>query len=252
MHLHHEVTGQGPDLVLLHGWGLHGGIWSTVLARLADAYRVHVVDLPGHGRSPGGPWDLEVLAEELLDAMPAASTWLGWSLGGLVALAAASRSDRLAHLILVAATPRFVSAPDWPCGIAPEVLAEFATALERDYGSTITRFLSLQAGDGPEQRSILRRLRAEATRYGEPDRAALRSGLAALRHTDLRDALAHVGCPATVIQGGHDRLVPSDAATRLARMLPRASAHVLASAGHAPFLSAPETFVRLCREARRD
>lgn len=184
--------------------------------------------------------------------MPAASTWLGWSLGGLVALAAAIRSDRIARLILVAATPRFVTAPDWPCGIAPEVLTEFATALERDYGSTITRFLSLQAGDGPEERSVLRRLRAEVARYGEPDRAALRSGLAVLRHTDLREALARVACPATVIHGGRDRLVPPGAATRLARMLPRASAHVLAAAGHAPFLTAPEAFVRLCREAHRD
>ncbi len=47
--LHVEVTGSGAPLVLLHGWGMHGGVWTDVAAQLAQDFRVHSVDLPGHG-----------------------------------------------------------------------------------------------------------------------------------------------------------------------------------------------------------
>ncbi|MGL5361217.1 MAG: alpha/beta fold hydrolase, partial [Shewanella sp.] len=49
--LYIETHGQGPDLVLLHGWGVNGGLFSGVLDALSE-YRVHVVDLPGFGLSP--------------------------------------------------------------------------------------------------------------------------------------------------------------------------------------------------------
>jgi hypothetical protein len=53
MSLHVDRSGTGPDLVLLHGWGLHSGAWTEVLPALAARARVHAIDLPGHGRSAG-------------------------------------------------------------------------------------------------------------------------------------------------------------------------------------------------------
>lgn len=49
--LYFESVGRGPDVVLVHGWGLHGGVWSRVAQALADEFTVHCVDLPGHGHS---------------------------------------------------------------------------------------------------------------------------------------------------------------------------------------------------------
>ncbi len=51
MSLHVESIGSGAPLVLLHGWGMHGGVWSDVAEKLATDFRVHSVDLPGYGRS---------------------------------------------------------------------------------------------------------------------------------------------------------------------------------------------------------
>ena len=51
MNLHVESSGRGESLVLLHGWGMHGGVWSDVAEKLAADFRVHSVDLPGYGRS---------------------------------------------------------------------------------------------------------------------------------------------------------------------------------------------------------
>jgi pimeloyl-[acyl-carrier protein] methyl ester esterase len=51
MSLHVEVTGSGAPLVMLHGWGMHGGVWSDTAKMLAADFQVHNVDLPGHGKS---------------------------------------------------------------------------------------------------------------------------------------------------------------------------------------------------------
>ena len=62
-----------------------GDPWLDALAQRA---RLHIVDLPGHGRSP---WhddltDLPRLAREVSAVVPAGAAVLGWSLGGMVAL----------------------------------------------------------------------------------------------------------------------------------------------------------------------
>ena len=51
--MHIEAHGSGPDLVLIHGWAMHGGVFAGLLERLGARFRVHVVDLPGHGLARG-------------------------------------------------------------------------------------------------------------------------------------------------------------------------------------------------------
>ncbi|MEO8742605.1 MAG: alpha/beta fold hydrolase, partial [Lysobacteraceae bacterium] len=46
-----EVRGNGPPLVLIHGWAMHSGLFGALLDRLAERRTLHLVDLPGHGRS---------------------------------------------------------------------------------------------------------------------------------------------------------------------------------------------------------
>ncbi len=49
MSLHVETTGSGDPLLLVHGWGMHGGVWGDVAQKLAADFQVHCVDLPGYG-----------------------------------------------------------------------------------------------------------------------------------------------------------------------------------------------------------
>ena len=51
MNLHVDSYGSGAPLLLIHGWGMHGGMWGGVAEQLAEHFRVLVVDLPGHGYS---------------------------------------------------------------------------------------------------------------------------------------------------------------------------------------------------------
>jgi pimeloyl-[acyl-carrier protein] methyl ester esterase len=238
-------TGRGPDLVLIHGWGLHGGIWDGLVPALARHCRVTVVDLPGHGHSDLDPQlgSVDGLAEQLLAVVPEGAMWLGWSLGGLVALAAAAGyRQQVAGLILVGATPRFVSADDWPNGMAPDVLAGFADRLDGDYEGTLRRFIGLHVGAGADSRETLRALRSQLFAHGRPSEAALSQGLRFLRETDLRARLGAIAQPVTLIQGSYDRLVPPSAAEWLAAHLRTARLHTISRAGHAPFLSHPDEF----------
>ena len=241
MKLHTETTGAGPDLVLIHGWGLHGGIWETLLPLLVQDFRVTVVDLPGHGHSDWqDPDGLPGFADAVLDSVPEQAAWLGWSLGGLVALQAAlSQPARIGALLLRASTPSFVRRSGWQSAMLPALLETFASELEADYERTLNRFLALQVYGSRQAGEVLRQLHAGMLQRGQPDPAALRAGLGMLHDTDLRAACKAIGCPALVLAGERDTLVTAAAARATAALLPRGRIHIVAGGGHAPFLSEP-------------
>jgi pimeloyl-[acyl-carrier protein] methyl ester esterase len=240
-HLFCEHRGQGPDVVLLHGWGLHGGVWQALAEDLSAAFRVHVLDLPGHGRSRDmslQPYALAALADAVAARVPRGAHWIGWSLGGQIALTAAQRhADAVGKLVLIGTTPRFARAPDWPDAITAATLDIFAAGLARDYRTTLLRFLSLQIGDAEHGRETLRHLRTELFRHGDPDADALHAGLNILKQSDLRDGLSAVTAPVLVLHGGRDTLAPPAAGRALAAGLAHARLEIIETAGHAPFLS---------------
>ena len=245
--LHVEIRGTGPDLVLLHGWALHGGMWGPWLDELGRRARLHLIDLPGHGRSawPAGASTLRDLARAVSPHVPNGAAVLGWSLGGMVALELArSRPGDLAALVLIATTPCFLARDDWPTGMNPDVLDGFAAGLAGDYRRTLTNFLALQTWGDENASQALRSLRANLDSHGEPDPQALTAGLGILRTADLRDALAAITVPTLVIAGEHDRITPVAAGRELASRLPSARFVEVPKAGHAPFLSHPETVRR--------
>ena len=243
---YYEQFGHGPELVLVHGWGSHGGVWSDIAHALATDYRVIVPDLPGHGRSRDylpTAYMPEELAEAVRRGLSGPAVWVGWSMGGLVALAAARCYPReVTRLVLVGATPKYVQSEDWPYAMSPTVLDQFARNLEQDYVGTLERFLTLQMAAG-EDRAVLRCLRDEMFRYGEPPTEALQAGLRLLKEEDVRSALTGVATPALVIHGERDRLAPAGAGRYLAEHLPRARLEIMPEAGHAPFLSHPAMFL---------
>lgn len=251
MKLAWECHGDGPPLVLLHGWGLHAGVWSELAAALAPHYRVCRVDLPGHGASPPVGSRLIDWAEAVASEAPEGAAWLGWSLGGLVAIAAAAAGG-VERLILVDSTPRFTTGPDWRAGVASQVLAGFADDLLRDPRGTVTRFVSLQAMGSERARDEARRLRAGLYERGDPDPGALRAGLAMLAESDLRGPLSGLTIPVRWIHGARDRLVPPAAAHAAADLVPDGRVALIDRAGHAPFISHPEPFAGELEQAIRD
>lgn len=244
--LYHHTVGTGPDLVLVHGWGMHSGIWQEVVASLQRRYRVTLLDLPGHGYSrtvTAGP-GLADLSAAVCAVTPPRAAWVGWSLGGLVAQhLALTAPERVTRLVLVSTTPCFMQRPDWPYGIAPLVLRRFAEELRQDYRAVLQRFIALETYGSARASAQLRQLKALLFQRGDPDQIALEQGLRILETADLRAEVSRIAHPTLLLMGQRDQLTPAAAGQVLRDWLPHAQSHCFAHAGHAPFLSHAVEFV---------
>ncbi|MET0755904.1 MAG: pimeloyl-ACP methyl ester esterase BioH [Pseudoxanthomonas sp.] len=232
-----ETVGEGTPLVLLHGWGLHGGVFAPLVDRLSNRFELHLVDLPGHGYSckDPTPLTLEATVAEILASTPPAA-WLAWSMGGLFALHAASVSAQVRALALIAVTPRFVRGPDWAHAVEISVFEQFSRDLQNDYRGTLERFLALDTIGSEHARAELRMLKEKLYARGEPSPQALQQGLALLEQSDLRASLPALSIPSLWISGHRDRLVSPGAMQAAAAMTPGSNYVDIAGGGHAPFL----------------
>ncbi|PVZ63554.1 pimeloyl-ACP methyl ester esterase BioH [Pelagibaculum spongiae] len=253
---HSKNTEHGPELVLLHGWGMHSGIWEPLLPQLSQHFRVTLIDLPGFGRSPQvKPYNLQMVTDAVLKVAPEKAIWLGWSLGGIIALNAALKSaDRVEKLVLAASTAKFIQDDDWRYAIKPDVLKQFHEMLSEDFEAVLIRFLSLQAMGSETMRKDIALLKDIVFRHGEPAPLALRGGLEILRDADLRYQLADLTQPVLQICGKKDGLVPVRAAPLIEDLINQSSSSghcqtkVIEKASHAPFLSHPEQFLAALTE----
>jgi pimeloyl-[acyl-carrier protein] methyl ester esterase len=254
MALYTQTSGSGPDLVLIHGWGLHSGIWNGLLPLLEVHFRVTCVDLPGHGRSTwNGTAALDDMVRAVLAVAPVRAIWAGWSLGGLVALRAALlQPASVSALVMIASTPCFTRKPGWQSAMLPELLDTFASELEQDYQRTLNRFLALQVRGSSHATEVLKSLRATLQSGGPPQLAGLRAGLDILRSTDLRAEASQLQCQALLLMGERDTLVPSAAGAATLQLLPHAQLAVIDAAGHAPFISAPDSVANTLQRFLQD
>lgn len=242
--------GSGAPLVLLHGWSMSSAVFSEVLPLLGSRHLALAPDLRGHGNSAPGPgYALDDFAADL-------ETWLlacghrqidllGWSLGGQVAIRLARRRRiEVRTLLLVATTPKFVAAGDWPHGLPAGQVRVMARDLARAYTKTQGDFFQLQFAGEAMPRQRLRQIVSFAVRGGNlpPVEVAL-AALETLKGGDLRPELADLASPVLVQQGGLDRITLPGAAVALAAASPRGRLALLPERGHAPFLSAPQESV---------
>jgi len=260
MALFKNILGEGTDIVLLHGWGMHSGIWQSLPQQLAQQmtqqHRITTIDLPGHGNSSATikTDTLEKLAETIAPHLPTQAIIIGWSLGGMAAMQLALMlPEKISRLILITSSARFTQTNNlninqtghWPHAMAPEVLQQFSQMLQQDPQATLRRFLSLQLRGCDNERELLRQLLQLLNQSDMPNNDALRDTLNILAKSDLRHQIKNINCPVRLIYGQHDRIVPSSVGDTMTNCLPNAKQHTIAGAGHAPFLSHPEKFLEL-------
>lgn len=243
-------AGTGPPLLLLHGWCFSSQVFSEALAAFSADYRVLAPDLPGHGASdPAADYGFVPLAADLRAWLAALSLdrirLLGWSMGGQVALelAASLPRERVERLLLVAVTPRYCAADDWPHGLPEGQVRAMERQLRRDYPAALRDFRErmLAGEDLPAARCE----RIAALIGPPPASADALAALAALRREDQRSRLAALDCPTLVQHGDLDAVTLPGAARTLAEKIAGARLELLPGFAHAPFLSRPdELFAR--------
>ncbi len=249
--MHIKVMGTGPDLVMLHGWSMHSGVWHQFAELLSQHFTLHMVDLPGHGQSAwsDNAFDMDGLVEQLSEQLPTNAHWLGWSLGGLIATAFVNRfPTAVKKLILLASTPLFVQKNDWPCAVSADVFSQFSDNLALDQQQTLKRFLMLQARGAEQSRATITQLANDLAATTPPHSQALKEGLTILLTMDKREVLAALNCPIMMLLGDRDTLVPSDMLPRAAALNSQIQTVKVLGAGHAPFISQPQQCAEHVRE----
>ncbi|MEZ5554509.1 malonyl-ACP O-methyltransferase BioC [Haliea sp.] len=220
------------DLVLLHGWAGSSECWRPLLAALRRWANVTLIDW-----RPGA--DLADVVAEVLAVAPASAVYVGWSLGGQLATAVASRApQRVAGLVTVASNPRFLAEGSWP-GVAAAQLAGFQAGLAADAGGTLRRFSALQSRGCAAERALARQLVAQSRGW---DAVALTAGLQWLAELDTRSLLPALACPQQHLLAEADALVPGAVHEALCGWLAgvaEASVSVIPGAGHALPCAAP-------------
>lgn len=251
MSLHIEKIGQGEPLVMIHGWGMHSGMWMQARDLLSQHFELHLVDLPGMGYSKNlDIYNLHSVAEEIAEAIPNNAYVLGWSLGGLIATKVALITP-IKKLILVGSTPCFVARDDWQQGMPSDVFESFFAGALQDYQGTMNKLLALIAMGSGNARATTKMLREALSFRPEPNQQGLLGALDILRKGDLRADLPSIETPSLLIHGVLDKLASLSAAEWTAKALPNAELIALPNAAHEPFISYPELFTQKVTEFLR-
>lgn len=240
--------GAGPDLVMIHGWGAHSDVWGEFAAGLSSRFRLHQVDLPGHGRlrHMEHGFDVDTLLEEILERCPAAH-WLGWSLGGVLAMMAALKSPaRLGRLVLLSSSACFRRAGHWPQGMPGPDFDAFRAGVEQDVQATLKRFIALQV-HGARDAARTRQVLDNCVDSAPPAKPALLAGLDTLATSDLSAQVSRIVNRAMLISGRQDKVVSDAATAHTAALMPGSVHHSIPDAGHAPFVSHSEELSALVR-----
>ncbi|MGI8607392.1 MAG: alpha/beta fold hydrolase [Gaiellaceae bacterium] len=247
--LRYFAGGAGRPVVLVHGLGGAATNWTRLAPLLARSRRVIVPDLPGHGRSGsfGRSADLGAYADciaailERETAAPAAL--VGHSMGGVVALRlAVAHPVRVSALVLVESAGISSASRRAEAFLALTGLLKPARHAGRLRHHIAPRSSLRGLTFGYWGAGLARDLTAEAALgflEGGRDATDVATASAALIRHDPRLDLDRVACPALVLWGSRDRIVPLEDGFEYARRL-RAPIRVVAGAGHLLIGERPE------------
>jgi len=215
-----------------------------VVDKLAQNFCVQTIDLPGLGASlvSDKVESLEQVAGWLVEEVDAPAIWLGWSLGGNIAMqVAAMAPEKVKALITVATNPSYVEKSDWQEAMASGVYQAFYDDVAAKGPAALARFLMLMVQGSTDARSLTRQLKP-MIKSDHADRWQLLETLGLLEH-DCRPLLDQVSAPQLHILGAKDPLVPASAYHATVKSYPDAQCELFEQSGHLPFLSEPDRFV---------
>jgi pimeloyl-ACP methyl ester carboxylesterase len=246
--LFHEITGGGPDVVLVHQGIADSRVWDAQWTSFADRYRVVRADLPGFGRSPieHEPFGCARELADLLDALGIEGAGVvGGSLGGRVSLELAiGRPELVGALVLVApGLPGF----DWSAEVRASWEAEEEAVTRGDLDGATEVNMRLWV-DGPRRQP------------GDVD-AAVRTAVAGMQRRalelqvphwegpdedmlvpDVAERLGEVRAPTLVVVGEEDVEDMQRLARSVAASIPGARLAAIPQTAHVPNLERPAAF----------
>ena len=232
--IHYEVYGDGPALILTHGYSSTSAMWEGQIEALSKHHKLVLWDMRGHGKSDY-PADPNAYSEALtigdiaalLDHIGTRRAIVGGlSLGGYMSLAFyRTHPERVAALLIIDTGPGFKK-------------DEARTAWNKRAHETAERF----ERDGLSVLKSLSRERSSVTHRDARGLALAARGMLTQRDASVMEVLPEIAVPSLIVVGADDTpfLAASD---YMAAKIPGAKKVVIPSAGHAVNIDQPQAFI---------
>ncbi len=237
--LHYTVTGEGPDMILMHGWGCQGSTVASIERVAAESCRVFNIDFPGFGAStePSEVWGVEDYTSMLEQFVQKTGITnpilLGHSFGGRVGILYASR-NKVSKLVLVDAA-----------GVKPRRSIKYYYKV---YSYKLgCRLLNAFLGKEKAQKRIdsLRAKRGSSD-YNNAS-TMMKRILSKVVNEDLKNVMPLIKAPTLLIWGENDTATPIRDAKIMEKLIPGAGLVSFPGCGHYSFLDNPIQFAAVLR-----
>ena len=238
--LYATTRGEGPAIVLVHGWKASGRIWDRTVAGLEHGFRLVTYDLRGMGASekPDTSYDFDEHASDLAAVLAAFEledvTLVGWSMGCSVVLQHMARGgSRVGRLVLVNGPVKLVRSNEFPWSMSQEELDAYIDALDRSWPE----------GELAFQRDTFHEPVDHVVNWilGIALQTPLDVALKTVRAQSLldhRDTVRSLNVPVLAIYGRNDPYYPIELADWIALNAPSGEALIMEESAHFPFLEA--------------
>ncbi len=253
--IHYTLKGSGPEtLMLIHGYGLHSGIWDQIIDDLAKSYQVLTLDLRGHGQSDKlhEGYSVELFTEDIYQLINHLGienpTILGWSLGGYIAQYYATHYP-LKKLILVCTSPTWVPEQGFPYGSTKE---EHMTSYHKllktpdEYYEDCVRVNFMDHCTEVDKDPQAERLRAMLHANDKYALAAIIDYFTK-EPASLVNNLSQIEAPTLIISGGQDPVSPLEVGQFMHERIKDSVWYQVPCGGHSLVQTRPQEFLRVVK-----
>ena len=257
--IHLKISGEGPPLVLLHGWTASHQEWFPFLGELNEHHRVYRWDARGHGghalQADSRP-NVHRMARDLLNLLEDFdlndAVVAGHSMGALTLWQYIRDygTRRLRKICLIDQSPRLVTDDDWRHGIYGDFDAQrsrsFVAELEQDFAESVLRLGALGLNQRARQKyeENARGWEKSRTWLQQLDPKPLIAIWQSLTEADYRDVLREIDIPALLIYGGESNFYHTQTANFVRDNIAGAILHIYEGTDHSPHQWQRERFTQ--------
>ena len=227
VNIRYNTTGEGDDVLLLHGWGCNIEIWKPIQDGLSKAHRVTAIDFPGFGQSQEPPevWGVEQYTqctEQLIEQLQLKKpTLIGHSFGGRVSILLASRNNYVGKVILTDAA-----------GVKPQSTKISVSRIFSKLKKVSTKII----GEAATEKLVRPFVNSLASEDYKNASGVMKEVLKKVVDEDLQHVMPSIKAPTLLIWGANDTATPVADAQIMEKLIPDAGLVVMPGCTHFAFL----------------
>lgn len=257
--IHVAVSGEGPPLIMLHGWTSSHQEWFPFLCELAARHQVFRWDARGHGGHPldgHTPPTAERMARDLQNLLEhfglTSVAAVGHSMGALTLWQYIRDfgTERLARLCFIDQSPKLLTDGSWTHGIYGDFdrtrADELLSWLHDDFAEGVLKLTAFGLNQRAQEKYLAGASGWERSRTSlrAQDAGPLIACWESLTAADYRDVLQRIDVPSLLVYGGQSNFYSNATAHHVAAQIPDAILHIYEGTDHSPHQWQRERFAR--------